>query len=224
MRIALFIILLAIGIVLFVAKKWIDDDKLQRLAHAFTVVAFVAAALVFVVPTPAPPEPIAEATVAAPTLASTPTPTYTPSSTLTSTPLGYEGWVICWHGTDGHEVLVAYPESNARNGIELILQLERPWSGDFADLANDSLKMCFANGIWYGGIDTNSDPPWYPQVSYLQLREDHILVCEDTPGCNGQQWMMASTGSPPFGIESLLRQPTSNEIQTLGFISSDVLR
>lgn len=99
MRILLFIGLLVIGVVLFLAKKWISDDTLQRLADAFAIVALVAAALVFVVPAPVPPEstptetplqmllPTSTSTPsAAPLPTNIPTPSATPVPTNTNPP------------------------------------------------------------------------------------------------------------------------------------------
>jgi hypothetical protein len=73
-RIGLFIGILAIGIALFLAKKWISDNTLQRLANAFAVVALIAAALVFVVPSATPTEPTPPAAPASNPEATKPTP------------------------------------------------------------------------------------------------------------------------------------------------------
>jgi hypothetical protein len=96
MRIVVFIGLLAIGVMLFLAKNWISDNTLQRLANGFAVAALIAAALVFVVPAASPPQPISERGSPEPELSSTPPPTeptntpivtaVLPTSTPTATP------------------------------------------------------------------------------------------------------------------------------------------
>lgn len=59
---SVFIGLLVIAVVLFLAvqKNWISDKTLQRWANVTTVVALIAAAIVFVVPTATSPEPTSE--------------------------------------------------------------------------------------------------------------------------------------------------------------------
>lgn len=80
MRVALCIGLLLIEIVLFLAKKRISAETLQRLADAWSVVAAIAAVLMLVVPAPAPPSETPQ-----PTNTSTPSVTPLSASTLLST-------------------------------------------------------------------------------------------------------------------------------------------
>jgi hypothetical protein len=105
------------------------------------------------------------------------------STPVTSTSVNYDGWVICWHGRDGYEYLIAYPENDVKQGISLNYQLTNA-QGRQLELANDSLKMCYVDGEWYGYPDPN---PWFPSVSYMQLLDREILVCSDSPGCQGNQ-------------------------------------
>src|SRR5688572_25011246 len=77
----------------------------------------------------------------------------------------YRGWVICWHGwledeNKGYEYLIAYPESAVRNGISLGTPLINTWNGELKSYANDSLKACLYNDIWYGG----SGFDWFPEA------------------------------------------------------------
>jgi hypothetical protein len=118
----------------------------------------------------------------------------------------YEGWIICWHGRDGYEFLIAYPESSVRQGVDLGQQwLGLPWDSQIDRLGNDSLKACLKNGLWYG----YADPPWFPLVSFMRFQEDHFLLCEDGPDCHGGQWQMTLGAVPramhlihPSGIYS----------------------
>jgi hypothetical protein len=52
-----FIGLLLVAVALFLAKRWISDTNLQRLANAAAAVAAIAAAIVFVIPTASPKSP-----------------------------------------------------------------------------------------------------------------------------------------------------------------------
>ena len=88
--------------------------------------------------------------------------------------------------------MVAYPEAEVRNGIDLAGKVARkPWDGQDEDLSNDSLKMCYYNGDWHG----SPNPAWFPTASYLQLQEGRFVVCEHSPDCGGNQWQM-SPGAP----------------------------
>jgi hypothetical protein len=98
----------------------------------------------------------------------------------------FPGWVICRHGRSDREFLVAYPEAEARNGIDLNGKISfNPWYEREEDLANDSLKMCYYKGDWYG----SSNLAWFPTVSYLQLLENQMVVCEHSD-CVGDSWPM----------------------------------
>jgi hypothetical protein len=131
----------------------------------------------------------------------------------------YNGWVICWHGyldqneKQGYEFLAAYPESAVRQGLTLSTTLPKPWSGEGANLLNDSLKSCLYKGKWYG----SSDLDWYPSVSYLKLENGYFLVCHDAPGCHGQQWSLYPGASSPDYITEMLREPSGNSIQILNY-------
>lgn len=131
----------------------------------------------------------------------------------------YSGWIICWHGRSNHEYLIAYPEASVRRGINLTTPMIRPWDGNSDDLTNDSLKMCQVDGTWYG------DPllQYFPFASHLRLEEDQMLVCENAPGCRGQQWTLKPSDPPSPVIVSLLRPPTGNAVQVLGYIESSQL-
>jgi hypothetical protein len=153
---------------------------------------------------------------------STPIPvpviTSTPISTATSQSSSndqYDGWVICWHGRDGYEYLIAYPESDAKQGINLNFNLINA-QGRQVEIANDSLKMCYVSGEWYGYPDPN---PWFPTVSYLQLLDKQILVCSDSPGCQGHQWTMLPQKYFPWNAPAL-QPPTGTGIQIIAYKSS----
>ncbi len=126
----------------------------------------------------------------------------------------YEGWVICWHGRDGYEYLIAYPENEVRQGLSLNFNLTNV-QGQQLELANDSLKMCFLNGEWYG----RSDNPWFPTVSYLSLSESGFLVCSDSPGCKGDQWTMQPENYYPGGAPDI-QEPVSTDIHVITFVPS----
>lgn len=134
-----------------------------------------------------------------------------PSPAAASASGDYSEWLICWHGRSRYEYLIAYPLVDAQHGIELVnLLTERPWDSQVDDLANDSLKACLVDGIWYG----QPDNPWFPYVSALRLDKE-ILVCDTIPGCSGQQWTLKPGSPPPTAILALLRPPVGNTIQVL---------
>lgn len=91
----------------------------------------------------------------------------------------YSRWVICWHGRSEHEYLIAYPETSARNGINLTSPMQRPWDGLMDDLTNDSIKMCLLDGTWYG----KPNPEWFPHASHFLLEGNDIILCKNAPGC-----------------------------------------
>lgn len=129
----------------------------------------------------------------------------------------FADWVVCWHGRSGYELLIAYSEVEARNGIDLAGKVTRkPWDGQDEDLANDSLKMCYYRGEWYG----SPNPPWFPSVSYMQLQEDKFLVCEHSPGCGGNQWQLLPGASSPMQINDLVTEPPQTGIQLLTYWAS----
>ena len=102
-----------------------------------------------------------------------------------STNVIYDGWVICWHGRDGYEYLIAYPENEAKQGLSLVFNLINA-QGDEIQVVNDSLKMCYLNGEWFGRPDPNE---YFPTVSYLRLLDQAILVCSESP-CQVAQWTL----------------------------------
>jgi hypothetical protein len=127
------------------------------------------------------------------------TATIPPQLIATATPVLYDGWVICWHGRDGYEYLIAYPEADARQGVNLNFNLTNA-QGRQVEVANDSLKMCYVNGEWYGYPDPNE---WFPKVSYLKLTGKEILVCFDSPGCQGGQWTIRPEKYYPWDAPEL---------------------
>ncbi len=130
----------------------------------------------------------------------------------------YSDWVICWHGRSGHEYLIAYSKGQAQNGINLTIPIQPPWGGNDSDLTNDSLKMCLANGTWYG----DSLMQYFPFASYLQLGDGQITVCENSPGCMGKKWTLKPGDAPPSVIVSLLRRP-NRSAEILGYIQTSQL-
>jgi hypothetical protein len=127
----------------------------------------------------------------------------------------YDGWVICWHGRDGYEYLIAYPEDKVRQGLSLNFNLTNA-QGRQVELANDSLKMCLASGEWYGHPDPN---PWFPTVSYLKLLDGQILVCSDSPGCKGNQWAMLPESHRPANSPAL-QAPNGTDIHVITYSPS----
>ncbi|MBL8100781.1 MAG: hypothetical protein JNK81_16485 [Anaerolineales bacterium] len=128
-------------------------------------------------------QPTVTLIVEQPTLVQVVTETPIPTPQPTSTPIKFVGWVICWHGKDGYEYLIAYPENDVKQGISLNYRLTNA-QGRELELANDSLKMCYVDGEWYGYPDPS---PWFAGVSYMQLQDRKILVCSDSPGCQGNR-------------------------------------
>jgi hypothetical protein len=136
-------------------------------------------------------------------------------------PSPYEDWIVCWHGSAGHEFLAAYPKKDVEIGIDLSKLITiQPWDNEPGDLTNDSLKQCLVDGIWYG----QSDPAWFPSASYLRFEGNSFVTCEHSPGCNGQQWRMHQGDTPPSQIISLLVSPTGNRVQLLNYIESEQIR
>jgi hypothetical protein len=124
------------------------------------------------------------------------------------------GWIVCWHGRAGHEFLVAYPEAEARNGIDLAGKVARkPWDGQNEDLSNDSLKMCYYDGDWYG----SPNPAWFPSASFLQFQEGTFLVCEHSPGCEGNQWQMSPGVPAPMQIDDMVPEVPQGGTQMLTY-------
>ncbi len=149
----------------------------------------------------------------------TPQPTATSSQPLSTTQESsneqFSGWVICWHGRDGYEYLIAYPESDANQGISLNFNLINA-QGSQVEVANDSLKMCYIDSEWYGYSDPN---PWFPTVSYMKLLDREILVCSDSPGCKGSQWTMLSEKYFPWNAPEL-QAPKETGIHIITYKSS----
>ncbi|MFN8414180.1 MAG: hypothetical protein U0Z26_17500 [Anaerolineales bacterium] len=127
----------------------------------------------------------------------------------------YNDWVICWHGRDGYEYLIAYPENEAAQGISLNFNLTNA-QGRSIEVANDSLKMCYVRGEWYGYPDPS---PWFPAVSYFQLLDGEVLVCSDSPGCKGSQWTMLPENYFPSNAPDL-QAPNETGIHIIVYKSS----
>lgn len=127
----------------------------------------------------------------------------------------YDGWVICWHGRDGYEYLIAYPESDAKQGISLDYKLTNA-QGRQLELANDSLKMCYANGEWYGYPDPN---PWFPNVSYIKLLDREILACSTSPNCQGSQYKLLPENYFPSNAPEL-KAPTEIGVHVVSYKAS----
>jgi hypothetical protein len=127
----------------------------------------------------------------------------------------YDGWVICWHGRDGYEYLIAYPESDVKQGVNLNYQLTNA-QGRQLELANDSLKMCYADGEWYGYPDPS---PWFPSVSYMKLQDREILVCSDSPSCQGSQYTMLPEKYFPWNAPEL-QAPTGTGVHVISYKAS----
>lgn len=179
-------------------------------------------------PSPTTSSPLTLTPTDAPISTDVPLPTNTEINTPmppTPTPVPTEpepllpGWVICWHGRAEHEYLIAYPEVHAREGINLTTPMKRPWDGNAGDLTNDSLKMCLFNGIWHG----SSLLQYFPFASYLRLEQGHVVVCENAPGCGGEQWLLRPNDSPPSVIVKLLHLPSGGEMQILDHMESSQL-
>ena len=124
----------------------------------------------------------------------------------------YSGWVICWHGRDGYEYLIAYPESEVKNGVSLNFNLRNAQGRD-VEVANDSLKMCFIENEWYGYPDPS---PWFPSVSYMELGNREILVCSDSPGCQGNQWTLLPEKYYPWNSPEL-QEPKETGIHIIDY-------
>ncbi len=137
-----------------------------------------------------------------------------PTPTVSST-VKYSGWVICWHGRDGYEYLIAYPESDVKQGVSLNYQLTNA-QGRQLELANDSLKMCYVDGEWYGYPDPS---PWFASVSYMQLLDKEILVCSDSPGCQGKQYTLLPEKYFPWNAPDL-QAPNGTGVHVIDYKSS----
>lgn len=103
---AVFIVLLILAVGLFLAKNWISDKTLERLANAAAVVALIAAALVYIVDPAVPPKPISQ-TDSPPAVSE---PTNTPTS------------CVCQSATDDDTLrCLIHAESEAANQSDLTL-------------------------------------------------------------------------------------------------------
>ncbi|MDP1615023.1 MAG: hypothetical protein Q8L68_04430 [Methylococcales bacterium] len=138
-----------------------------------------------------------------------------PVATSTKAPIKYDGWVMCWHGRDGYEYLIAYPESDVKQGVNLNFNLTNA-QGRNIEVANDSLKMCYVNGEWYGYPDPN---PWFPAVSHFKLLDREILVCSNSPGCQGNQSTMLPEKYYPWNCPEL-QAPKETGIHIVAYKSS----
>lgn len=124
----------------------------------------------------------------------------------------FDGWVMCWHGRDGYEYLIGYPESDVKQGVNLNFNLTNA-QGRNIEVANDSLKMCYVNGEWYGYPDPNE---WFPSVSYLKLQDGEFLVCSDSPGCQGKQWKLRPEKYFPWNSPEL-QAPKESGIHIIAY-------
>jgi hypothetical protein len=86
------------------------------------------------------------------------------------------------------EILRRY-ESDAKKGINLNFKLTNAQGRQF-EVANDRLRMCYLNDEWYSYPNPNDLQGWFPKVSYFKLLDNGILVCSDSPGCQGSQWTL----------------------------------
>lgn len=136
-------------------------------------------------------------------------------TTVSNDAIKYDGWVICWHGRDGYEYLIAYPESDVKQGVNLNYKLTNA-QGRQLELANDSLKMCYVDGEWYGYPDPS---PWFPSVSYMKLLDGEILVCSDSPGCQGNQFTMLPEKYFPWNAPEL-QAPKETGVHVIAYKSS----
>ncbi len=136
-------------------------------------------------------------------------------TTISNDAIKYDGWVICWHGRDGYEYLIAYPESDVKQGVNLNYKLTNA-QGRQLELANDSLKMCYVDGKWYGYPDPS---PWFPSVSYMKLLDGGILVCSDSPGCQGNQFTMLPEKYFPWNAPEL-QAPKETGVHVIAYKSS----
>jgi hypothetical protein len=133
----------------------------------------------------------------------------------TETAVKYDGWVICWHGRDSYEYLIAYPQSQAEQGINLNIGLTNA-QGQKIEVPNDSLKMCYVDGEWYGYPDPNE---WFPKVSYFKLIDKEILVCSDSPNCQGEQHTIYAQGYYAWNAPEL-QAPKEAGIHIIDYKSS----
>lgn len=162
-------------------------------------------------------------------------PAHTPFSSPLETPTvpppydPFPDWIICWHGRGfdegAYEFLVAYPEAKARSSeqIQLTNPLKRPWldnDPNGTDAGNDSLKMCYFEGAWYGGAE-----PWesalFPRASHLRIINDRLQVCDDF--CDNEtNWStLAESGEPDPPLLTLLSKPVQGGTHILSYFRTD---
>jgi formylglycine-generating enzyme required for sulfatase activity len=181
-RTVVFIGLIAIGVVLFLAKKWISDDTLQRLANAFATAALMAAALVFVVPA----APISDRILPQPELSTTPSlvepsdmplmtkfpPTDepvpeklidTPTATPTPTPVAY---VLgdTWTRLADSMVMVYVPAGKFKMGsdggdVDYALQLCNDYLNDceLGQFLEEQQETVTLDSYWIDGTEVTND-------------------------------------------------------------------
>jgi hypothetical protein len=150
---------------------------------------------------------------------SIPVPQISPTVTSPVSTSKISDWLICWHGKalgpdkGGYEYLIAYPPNTFQRGLDLSVKLSIAPGVELDTLANDSLKMCYLKGKWYGG---NQDSmPWFPRASYLKVEQDRILLYDDV-SAQGDPWIMKPGISPSPSITSLLKEPSDSKgIQVL---------
>jgi hypothetical protein len=151
---------------------------------------------------------------------STPSPPVSQTTSPTST-LNSSDWLVCWHGKavgpdkGGYEYMIAYPPNTFQSGLDLSARLAIEPGGKLDTLANDSLKMCYLKGKWYGG--DKGSMPWFPHASYLKVEQDRILLYDDV-SAQGASWTMRPVEPPSLATISLLDSPSDGKgIQVLKF-------
>ena len=138
----------------------------------------------------------------------------------------FPDWIICWHGRGfdegNYEFLIAYPEEEARGEepISLTAPHERPWldtDPEGTDAGNDSLKMCYFEGFWYGG-----EEPWesalFPSASHLRIVNDRLQVCDNFCDDETKWSTIAAGGEPPAPIISLLNKPVQGGVHISSYL------
>jgi hypothetical protein len=163
------------------------------------------------------PTPISKFSSTFPPSPINPSPSISPQAPTSNS--NSSDWLICWHGKPvgpnkvGYEYLIAYPPATFQGGLNLTMELSiRP--GEKPDtLANDSLKMCYLRGQWYGGNE--SSRPWFPHASYLKVQQGSILLYDDVSG-QGKPWeIVPSLEKPSPSITSLTKELSGSEVQVL---------
>jgi hypothetical protein len=148
------------------------------------------------------------------TNSSTPSPSPTSAKPSPGNPLSSTDWLVCWHGKQigperiGYEYLIAYPPGIFQGGLDLGIELAIEPGKKPDTIANDSLKMCYLKGQWYGG--NGSSKPWFPNASYLEVKQGQILLSTNVFG-QGESWTITPGSAPPSSIMSLYKEPSGDK-------------